>query len=75
MLLFLAGKSPRERSYTVYIYTILANPTHVAVRMSWPTLHMQQCICSGQPYTCSSAYVLADPTHVAVRMSWPTLHV
>jgi len=38
---FLAGKSPNVRSYTVYIYTVLANPTctvcGVRIRF-WPTL-------------------------------------
>jgi len=36
-MVFLAGKSLNIRSYTVYIYTGLANPTHTVIQ-SWPTL-------------------------------------
>jgi len=33
---FLAGKEPNIRSYTVYIYTVLANPR--CMYTFWPTL-------------------------------------
>ena len=56
---FLAGYSPNIRSYTVCIYTFLANPTQIAT-----TLHV-----SGQTYT-----FLANPTQIAKYTVIYTVH-
>jgi hypothetical protein len=36
-MVFLAGKSPYIRSYTVYIYTVLANPIYIP--LLWPQMN------------------------------------